>query len=97
MKEEQNITIRIADQSPFPMTIRREDEETIRIAERNVNQLYRLMKERFTGKSPVEVMAIVAFQFARQLYGQEAAIDAVSKSLTDYEQELDKLLVNIGE
>lgn len=76
------------------MTIKRKDEETIRIAERNVNQLYKLMTERFTGKSPVEVMAIVAFQFARQLYGQEADYSAVTESLAAYEHELDKLLLD---
>ena len=39
MNDKLNITIRIANQAPIPLSINRDDEEVIRTAEFNVNKL----------------------------------------------------------
>ena len=92
MKEEQNINIKIAGLTPIAMTIPRDEEEAIRVAERNVNRLWDAWSSRFASRSPVEVMAMVAFQFARLYYADAAAREAIADSLSDFEATLDSLL-----
>ncbi len=92
MKEEQNINIRIASQSPIAMTIRRSDEEIIRRAERDVNELFKALCSRFPGRSEAEIMGMTAFQFARYYHVQRAENEATAATLADFEKELDALL-----
>lgn len=92
MKQEQNITIKIADLKPVAMTIRPAEEETIRKAERAVNELWKAWCARFTERKPSEVMALVAFQFARALYAAEHQQALQAALLDRFEAELDRLL-----
>lgn len=64
MNDKLNITIRIANQAPIPLSINRDDEEVIRTAEFNVNKLWNAWSAKFKNKSSMEVLAMVAFRFA---------------------------------
>ena len=91
-----NITIRLADVKPIPLCIPREDEPWYRETEKLVNTLWNRYMTRFREtSSSEEVMARVAFQFAR-LYGQAYRDnDATNKFLTDFEKQLDEIVIKI--
>ncbi|MBQ9073655.1 MAG: cell division protein ZapA [Muribaculaceae bacterium] len=92
MKDKLNITIRIAEVAPIPLSINMKDEEVIRTAEYNVNQLYTAWKQRFKDKKRDEILAMVAFQFAK-LYQNQAKTDADNlKSLQELEEQLSAML-----
>ncbi|MBQ2074678.1 MAG: cell division protein ZapA [Muribaculaceae bacterium] len=88
--------IRIADVEPIALTIPRDEEATYREAEKLVNTLWNKWINRFEGEnSSQRVMAMVAFQFARlysKSYNQNVA---VNKFLTQFEQELNDVVVKI--
>ncbi|MBP5689219.1 MAG: cell division protein ZapA [Muribaculaceae bacterium] len=91
-----NIMIRLADVEPTALTIPRDEEANYREAEKLVNTLWNKWIERFDGDDASKrVMAMVAFQFARlysKAYNQNVA---VNKYLTDFEQQLNDVVVKI--
>jgi len=91
MKDKLNITIRIANQSPIPLTINREEEEIIRQAEYNVNRLWNNWSERFN-TSPGALLAMVAFQFAKLHATQSVEMARMADTLKGFDAELDGLL-----
>lgn len=92
MKDELNITLRIADQGPFPMTVSPQDEEVMRKAESHVNQLWRLMGERYPERSSAELLALVAWQFARLNIIQEADVKAAEAAAASIDEALTRSL-----
>lgn len=91
-----NIKIRLADVEPTALTIPRDEEANYREAEKLVNTLWNKWINRFEGDDASKrVMAMVAFQFARlysKAYNQNVA---VNKFLTDFEQQLNDVVVKI--
>lgn len=92
-----NIKIRIAGQEPIPLTINREDEETARQAEFNVNRLYNNYIQRYRTKTPAEILAMVAYRFAELLFSQVAIIEKTDKMLDSFEGDLNRILLDVGE
>lgn len=92
MKDTLNINIRIAHEGPIPLTIHPREEEGIRSAARQVTQLYGLLHERFPERTPAELLALAALQFARVSGETRAAADGVDSLLADVEASLDNLL-----
>lgn len=92
MKDELNITLRIADQGPFPMTVSPQDEEYMRKAESHVNQLWDIMRRRYPERSSAELLAIVAWQFARLNITQDADVKAAEAAAASTDAALTKLL-----
>ncbi len=88
--------IRLADVEPTALTIPRDEEANYREAEKLVNTLWNKWAKRFEGDDASKrVMAMVAFQFARlysKAYNQNVA---VNKYLTDFEQQLNEVVVKI--
>ena len=91
-----NINIKIADLTPIPLQITLDNEKTYRDAEALVNGLWlkwmQAFKDQCTSK---EVMARVAFQFARLYVEARNANVKVEEFLTSFEKELDELVINI--
>ena len=91
-----NIKIRLADVEPTALTIPRDEEANYREAEKLVNTLWNKWINRFEGDDASKrVMAMVAFQFARlysKAYNQNVA---VNKFLTDFEHQLNDVVVKI--
>lgn len=92
MKEDLNITIKIADVAPIRMTIKREGEEIVREAERSVNRVWNTWRTEFDEKSSKEVLAMVAVQFARLYFELAHSVDQQQYILKNFEKELDTLL-----
>lgn len=95
MNDKLNITIRIANQAPIPLAIKREDEEIIRTAEYNVNRLWNSWSAKFKTKSPTEVLSMVAFRFAELFFTQSQALKATEQVIGSFEEELDKILLDV--
>lgn len=95
MTDKLNITIRIAGLAPFPLSINRADEELIRNAEYNVNELWRKWCGRFKDRTPQEVMGMVAFQFAKLYFMISAQAASMEEILSDFEKELDNILLKV--
>lgn len=92
-----NITIRLAQLPPIPMVdISPEEESVIREAEYNINKLWNSWRQRFSDKPSEEVLALIAFQFARLFYSRLRQEQALEQTLTDFEQQLDRLVVMTG-
>ncbi|MBO5053763.1 MAG: cell division protein ZapA [Muribaculaceae bacterium] len=92
MKEQQKISIKIADVTPISMTINPQAEEVVREAEYNVNKVWSTWRHEFENKTSKEVLAMVAFQFAK-LYYQLSHTVAQRQGIVDtFEAELDRLL-----
>lgn len=91
-----NITIRIAGQAPLALQINREDEEVCRTAEYQVNRLNSLWSDRFSDKSRMEVLAMVAYQFAQLYYTQTRSQERLAKELEKFEAGLDEILLDVG-
>ncbi len=97
MNDKLNITIRIANQPPIPLSINREDEEVIRTAEYNLNRLWNSWSTKFKSKSPTEVLAMVAFRFAELFFTQTAMTKETEEALSSFEAKLDEILLDVGE
>ena len=95
MNDKLNITIRIANQAPIPLSINRDDEEVIRTAEFNVNKLSNAWSAKFKNKSSMEVLAMVAFRFAELFFTQNALAKNAEEALAAFEETLDKILVGL--
>lgn len=91
MNDKLNITIRIANQPPIPLTIKREEEELIRQAESNVNRLWATWSERFN-TSPEAILAMVAFQFAKLHAAASAEQSKAVKALKELNADMDRML-----
>ena len=88
--------IRLADVKPIPLSISRDEEPLYRETEKLVNTLWNKWMDRFKNTSnSEEVMARVAFQFAR-LYAQAYRDNATTNEFFhDFEQKLDEIVVKI--
>ena len=87
------IWIQLADANQIALSINPDEEENYRKAEELVNTLWTKWMNRFNDTSN-DVLARVAFQFARlylEAYGENRQ---VSESLADIDNQLDALLGN---
>ena len=95
MKDEQQITIRIADSKPMGLKITPGDEEAIRTAEDNVNKLYESWKKRFGDNDKNMILARIAFTFAKLYQLQIEKEAALGVKVEQLEKRIDELLQNI--
>ncbi|MDE5988670.1 MAG: cell division protein ZapA [Duncaniella sp.] len=89
-----NISIRIADQPRMALRIPASQEEVVRRAEANINELWRkwsAMAE-FKDKSSAEILAMVTFRFAQLYFSSEEASQKVDKTLESLEKSLNRIL-----
>lgn len=94
--DKQNIWIHLADTKAMPLSVNREDEATYREAEKLVNTLWERWSRRFSeNSSSHEVLARVAFQFARLYLEVYQDNKSVNDYLTDFERQLDEIVVNV--
>lgn len=92
MKEQQNITIKIADVAPISLTINRNSEQWVREAERNVNRVWQTWRTEFDNKSSKEVLAMTAYQFAKLYFQLLHTVEERQKAIDEFEAELNRLL-----
>lgn len=90
------IWISIGEVKGMSLSIRRCDEEVFRKAADLVNQLWGKWKERFKDTiSSEELMARIAFQFARLFVEASSRNDEVNKVLSEFEKELNEIVVKV--
>ena len=95
MRDKLNITIRIADLAPIPLAIDMKDEEVIRNAEYNVNQLWSAWCQKFKDKTSNEVLGMVAIQFAKLYQNLANRENATNDILEKFEENLNEYLLKI--
>lgn len=96
--DKQNIWIHLADTKAMPLNIDRDDEATYREAEKLVNTLWERWMLRFSDSSSShEVLARVAFQFARLYLEAYQDNKNVNDYLTEFEQKLDEIVLKIDQ
>ncbi|MBE6318901.1 MAG: cell division protein ZapA [Bacteroidales bacterium] len=94
MDDKKQIDVRIADFAPIPILVSEYEVEAVHAAEDNVTHLWKVWKKRYgKEKSPIEIMAMVAFQFAKLYYTKEELESDMIKILTDFEKALDSHLL----
>ena len=74
------------------MTIDRATEERVREAEYNVNRVWQTWRSEFDTKTSKEVLAMVAYQFAKLYYQLLHNVDQSHHLIDGFEAELDRLL-----
>ncbi|MDE6117706.1 MAG: cell division protein ZapA [Duncaniella sp.] len=94
-----NISIRIADQPRMHLRIPADQEEIVRKAEANINELWRKWSamDDFKDKTSGEILAMVTFRFAQLYFSAEEASHKVEKTLESLEKTLDRLLLDIDQ
>ncbi|MBR3101469.1 MAG: cell division protein ZapA [Muribaculaceae bacterium] len=94
--KKQNIWIQIADVKPIAVNVTPDEVPSFRKAEDLVNDLWNRWLKRFGENSTShDVLARVAFQFARlymEAYVQNKAVDDF---LVDFEKKLDDLVIKV--
>lgn len=92
-----NISIRIADQPRMPLRIPASQEEIVRRAEANINELWRKWSamDDFKDKSSAEILAMVTFRFAQLYFSSVEASSRVDKTLEGLEKSLDRMLFEL--
>ena len=78
-----------------PLSVRRSDIDVYRKAEQSVNKLWGVWKTKFDKLSSEEVMARIAFQFARLYIEASTRNDEVNEILTNFEQKLNDIIVKV--
>ena len=94
-EEKQKIWICLGDVTNVPLSVRRSDIDVYRKAEQSVNKLWGAWKTKFDKLSSEEVMARIAFQFARLYIEANTRNDEVNEILTDFEQKLNDIIVKV--
>ena len=94
MDNRKQIDIRIDDLAPIPLRVGIEEINSVRKAEENVTHLWNVWKKRYSNeKSPLETMAMVAFQFAKLYYADQSLKAEASELLKRFEEDLDSILL----
>lgn len=94
MKEKKHITIKVAGQS-FGLDISREQEAAALKAESGLNKMWAKWCEDFHDRSQQQVLAMVAFQYARHYYNLADTVSASEQAITEFEKRLDKILLDV--
>ena len=93
MDDKKKIDVCIADCAPIPILVSKDEDAIVDKAQENVTHLWKMWKGRYSKeKSPMEVMAMVAFQFARLYYSREALDIETNNLLSEFENTLDSYL-----
>ncbi len=95
MEDTLKIKVNIANRS-YPLTIKRQEEERIRSAVKQINESVKRFEERYAVQDKQDVLAMCALQLASQvekLRGQHGKqVEEYEKFIQEIESTLDKVL-----
>lgn len=94
-EEKQKIWICLGDVKNVPLSVKNSDIDVYRKAEQSVNKLWGAWKTKFDRLTSEEVMARIAFQFARLYIEAGSRNDEVNEALINFEQRLNDILVKV--
>jgi cell division protein ZapA len=89
--EELSIKIRIADRD-YPMTVKREDEERVRMASRLINEKLRSYREQFGIDDKQDLLAMVAFDSLVEKMTSEEGYQLVEQTVHEKVNHLNQLV-----
>jgi cell division protein ZapA len=89
--EELSIKIRIADRD-YPMTVKRDDEERVRMASRLINEKLRSYREQFGIDDKQDLLAMVAFDSLVEKMTSEEGYQLVEQTVTEKVNHLNQLV-----
>lgn len=96
MDSKQKITIRLADYEKMPLLVPdAATEEIFRNAEVGVNELWARYTTRYPSMDKGEILAMVAFQFAKLYFASKASEKVMKELLTNFEERLNNLIVKV--
>lgn len=96
MASKKEIWLQLADVRPIPLNITTDDETRCREAEQLVNSLWDKWMRQFADKgSSQEVLARVAFRFAKLYLDEYAHNKGVNAFLEKFEKELDAAVIDV--
>lgn len=86
-----NINVIIADR-PYPLKVKKNEEELIRIAAKSVNEKMKEYQEKYAGKDKQDFLAMIALTLAVDNQKKYSANEQFDRSLSDKLHALDTLL-----
>lgn len=89
--EELSIKIRIADRD-YPMTVKRDDEERVRMASRLINEKLRSYREQFGIDDKQDLLAMVAFDSLVEKMTSEEGYQLVEQTVHEKVNHLNQLV-----
>lgn len=94
-EDKQKIWICLGDVKNVPLSVKCSDIDVYHKAEQSVNKLWGAWKTKFDKLSSEEVMARIAFQFARLYVEASSRNEEVNEILINFEQRLNDIIVNV--
>lgn len=97
MRDKLNITIKVANQRPLRMAVSLgEEEEEVRQAEYYVNHVWaKWMNGKAADQSDSDVLAMTAIYFARLYIQEYRKNEEAERTLAEFEESLDKILLDM--
>ena len=89
--EDLSIKIKIADRE-YPMTVKRDDEERVRMASRLINEKLKSYKEQFGIDDKQDLLAMVAFDSLVEKMATEETHDIVDQTVYEKVNHLNHLV-----
>jgi cell division protein ZapA len=89
--EELSIKIRIADRD-YPMTVKRDDEERVRMASRLINEKLRSYRDQFGIDDKQDLLAMVAFDSLVEKMTSEESYQLVEQTVQEKVNHLNHLV-----
>lgn len=74
------------------VTVDFDQQETVRETERSIAELFQAWRKKFTHKSPEEIMAMIAYQYASYYLAMRKRNTHIANLLSETEKDFDKLL-----
>ena len=91
-----NLTVKIADVEPFKLKVAETEEAFYRHIIEKLNRIWAKMHYGAVGESSQVALAKTALYYAEMFYRKSALANEQSRQLENFEQELDKLLRDLG-
>lgn len=92
--KQKEINLHIADLAPLSVAVTDTEESSWKNASALVDQLWQSWSRRFPNKPSKEILAMIALRFAQAFVVNGSAEKEIRSLLDDFEQQLDRLLVN---
>lgn len=89
MNDEIKINLNVAELQ-FPLTIKRDDEEMVRLAAKQVNSAINAYRQRFRTLSKEHLLVMVAFHFAKENFALKQIND--TEPFIDYIQRMTEVI-----
>ena len=92
--DELTISVVIADR-PYRLTIRKEEEETVRKAAKSINEKMKEFSENYAFKDKQDLLAMTAILFATKAFTSQKQLDSKDSKVVHKLTEIDQVLSEV--